>query len=1172
MTAFNVLDRSESMHRHMLLEASAGTGKTFAIENIVVRLLLEPKGDEEPLLIENILVVTFTKIASRELKERIRSNLEKSLAFLKANLSGEDVRGRCPDYLLAHIETGEEAVEKARRAIECALFSFDKSQIFTIHGFCWRMLKNYALEAEIGLEAGSMEDQSLSMTKQLQVVRDFLRRELLPDVYSPGQLKIIQKRFKNDAEKLQKDLLIAVNCGIDIESTPPFSELLVDFQDRMKRLKNNFGLSRAQIIEDFYALAPFYTKLADRKGKIHTENIYKAERFGELFDKDEWSGEDLDALVEEGIFLLDCFSESLWGADVKKGKTSLPTNVKLLDILREHLEPVVSRAGNEASIFSRLACDCQKFVRSYLEQEEMFGHNDLLVQMRKAIDKPVFANRVRANYAAAIVDEFQDTDPVQWEIFSQLFVPANQEWKGRLHLVGDPKQSIYAFRQADIYTYLDAANRLGADSISTLGTNFRSRSSLIDALNILFNSAVEMFVLPRKSGSLLYSDVKAGRPDVVSQSCDKPSLHFWKVKFERYKGKIPQNKIQDNYLFPAIVKEILRLNEQEGVRFGQFAILVSTHHQASEICEFLREHDIPVKNQRGADFTLSHAVAEMRDLLNGVLNYSNRSPLNVALAGRLIGMTHRELQLLEDEEVLFRFAKQLDGLKSILNQSGFSAFFSTFMRSSWRADGKTVLDKLLRETDGLQFLREWQDLADLLIAEEQSGNLLPYGVVAFLDELEELSKNDDERIKVYLDPDEDGVSVMTMHVSKGLEFDIVIPLGLISEREQKLKDLIAIEKQDGFCLCSVEDENDSRYRKFCEEIDAEKMRQLYVAMTRAKDRMYVPFVIDEKQDKVDIGSASPMALFMARLGRPATDYAGLYARIASEDGSSLSQIVAMNPTKFSLEILQEQLTPLAKRNPGAVPLLKAPGRVRIPSQVQAVQSFTSLAHTKKHMFQDSENILSAPHNFDSEERTEHTLPSGSDTGILLHTIFENLPFDAVGELTSPKQLNALIAPFLKGTPFVLWEEAIAKIVFKSLKTDLGHGFCMSEISPKKIYRETEFLYPCDPKSSKMKDTQAMPGYLKGVVDVFFEHGGKYYLLDWKSNWLGPNLEHYQGKYLEEAMKSNNYDLQAAIYREAIERYLKVFDKRPFEEIFGGVYYLFVRGVDVDSGIYTLGVK
>ncbi|HEV8052688.1 MAG TPA: UvrD-helicase domain-containing protein, partial [Parachlamydiaceae bacterium] len=845
----------------------------------------------------------------------------------------------------------------------------------------------------------------------------------------------------------------------------------------------------------------------------------------------------------------------------------------LLALLRENLDPLVSKVRHEASIYSRLAGDCQKFVRRYQEQEEVFGHNDLLVQMRKAIDKPLFANQVRSNYAAAIVDEFQDTDPVQWEIFSQLFVPENHAWKGRLHLVGDPKQSIYAFRQADIYTYLDAAQKLGTGAVSTLGTNFRSHSSLIDALNILFSSAADTFALPKLSGSLQYRDVNAGRKDAASVFSGKPSLLFWEVRYERKKGKIPLKDMETDFLFSAIVKEILLLNEQEGIRFGQFAILISDQYQAARVCEYLREHDIPVKNQRGADFTFSHAVAEMRDLLNGVLNYGNTSSLNVALAGRLIGMAHWELQLLEDEETLFRIVKQLDGLKSILNQSGFAAFFSAFMRSSWHPDGKCVLVRLLKETNGLQFLREWQDLSDLLIAEEQSRNLFPHGVVAFLDELEELSRNEDERIKVYLNPDEDGVSVMTTHISKGLEFDIVIALGLINEREQKTNDLIALEMQNGFSLCSVEDKNDPRYLKFCEESDAEKMRQLYVALTRAKDRMYVPFAVDEDTKEVPVGSASPLDLFIAKLDKAPTDYAGLYSRIAAEDGSTIARVVARYPDKFGLEVLQKQLTPLPKRKPASSPLLEAPGHIKIPSQLQSIQSFTSLSHTKTAGSQDTGNALIVPHDFISDDKNEHTLPSGSDTGVLLHKIFENVSFDLVKNMSSPMELNDLIVPYLRGTAYEAWEDAIATIIFKTLKSKLSkNGFCLADVDPKKIYRETEFLYPCDPKSRMLNDATALPGYLKGVVDVFFEHDGKFYLLDWKSNWLGPTQDYYQPKHLEAAMKANNYDLQAAIYREAFERYLKIFDKRPFEDIFGGIIYLFVRGVGSDSGIYTLGVK
>lgn len=1161
---FNVLDRRESVHRHLFLEASAGTGKTFAIENIVVRLIIEST-DADPLLIENILVVTFTKMAASELKERIHSNLEKCLDLLNQALFEETIEKELPDYLQAHVEQGEEAIIKAKKSIERALFSFDRAQIFTIHGFCWRMLKSYSLEAEISLDAGSAEDGSASRTQLLQVVRDFLRCELDPLVYSPQQLKIIMNRVSKDYDKLQHDLLNEVSKGIDIEPSASFSEIFKQFQLVMSRLKQEFRYESHKILEDCLTLVPLYKGICDRNGKINPENLEKFERFASLFNVNEWTAKDLDDLIEVGIFPLEVFTPDQLKAKGKPLLTAL-SYPSLLNTLKEHLEPLISAAGNKAAIFSRLASDCQQFVHRYQEQEELFNHSDLLVQMKKAIEKPAFVKRIRSIYHAAIVDEFQDTDPLQWEIFSTLF-SSKEHWKGYFNLIGDPKQSIYAFRQADIYTYLRAAETLGSDALMTLDTNFRSQPSLIDALNGLFNSAFETFSLPKLSASLPYRNVLAGRKQ-GSGLCTGPSLQLWEVRNKASRKKsFEQSEI--DMILPAIAKEILLLNGQ-GFRFDQFAILVSDKHQAKRAFDFLKKLDIPAKSQKGIDLNSTTVVHDMRDLLNGVIHYRSKSDLNTALACRLIGMTHKDLVQMEDECSLLPVVEKFSQLHKSFTHFGFSKFYCEFMDSSWHPDQASVLERLLNQSGGAEYYREWQDLADLLIAEEQSQQLHPQGLIAYLDELEILSLDEDERIKAYVDPDEEGVTILTSHLSKGLEFDIVFAVGLITHPPSSEDRLILLNSQNKTVLGAVESKNDPRFKKYCEEIDAEKMRQLYVALTRAREKLYIPVIIEESAKEIPFGCASPMELFLARLDKPPTDYQGMYQRIASEDGSTLTALAAKFPETINLSRLeesQEGINLIRKR--AEPPLLISPNEINVPGSLQIIQSFTSLAqniNANPYVFDEE---LCVPHDFASVEKTEHSLPSGHETGVFLHKIFELLPFDSVRNLKTHEALKPLISPFLQGSPFVQWEEAIAKIVFNALKTPLNSGFCLADVNPKKIYRETEFLYPCDNHHPMFQGIQVKPGFLKGVVDLFFEHEGKYYLIDWKSNWLGPSQEYYKQQNLEESMIANSYDLQAKIYCEAFQRYLKVFDKRPFHEYFGGIYYFFVRGISPTTGILDI---
>ncbi len=180
MNTFNVLDRAVSVHKHYLLEASAGTGKTFSIENIVTRLLVEGK----PITIDQILVVTFTRAAASDLRTRIRSHIDRTVGFLSS--PGQE----CPDYVRSWIDAGDGVITKAKKRLERALFGFDQAPIFTIHGFCAKMLRRYALEGKMGLDTQCGED-ALPATEMNAVIRDFFRTGVTLDAYSPAQLDIL---------------------------------------------------------------------------------------------------------------------------------------------------------------------------------------------------------------------------------------------------------------------------------------------------------------------------------------------------------------------------------------------------------------------------------------------------------------------------------------------------------------------------------------------------------------------------------------------------------------------------------------------------------------------------------------------------------------------------------------------------------------------------------------------------------------------------------------------------------------------------------------------------------------------------------------------------------------------------------------------------------------------
>jgi len=1175
MISFDVLDRQRSIHGNAFLEASAGTGKTFAIENIVVRLLIENDPEHVPLMLERILVVTFTRASTRDLKARVRANLETILGHLENSLSGVVAVGVLADYILEILEKGDEAVRFAKRRIEQALLAFDRAQIFTIHGFCWRMLKSFAVEAGVSLAAVSAEQDEYPKTRLLQVVRDFVRTELTDKAYSTGQLSIALKS-KRGIEQLQNEILKLVSKGVEIAPLEDVSQLFKRFQVVMEDIKQEFGLEGDKIISDFLVHAPAYNKLVSKK-VIKPKAMKSVQKFAALFDKEALHRDDFDGLIDEGLYIVDALSpENKQKKDINIALEKLHYP-NLLTVLREKLMPIVRLARDGEAIIARMAGDCQKLMWHYQQQEEMIGHNDLLQQMLAAIKCHKFAGKVRNSYDAVIIDEFQDTDPVQWEIFRTLFEKENQLWKGFLYLVGDPKQSIYAFRQADIYTYLSAANTLGKETWATLNTNFRSRPQLVQALNTLFLSADNLFPLPRQHSSLKYRPVKAGRKEHAGVI--GASVQFWlpQVQSDNQKN-ITLNNLETLYFFPAIVNEISRLKREAGICLRQCAVLVADRYQADRLMKYFKQSGMPTLSQRGESLKNSMAVHAMRDVLKGILNYQHSSSLKLALASKVIGLGHTEIPAFDLSDRHGAVVGLCDQLRHVLVHEGAALFFPMFLQSVWHADCTTVFERILSQHDGIGFYREWQDIADLLIEEQAAESLSADELLGFLDRLDELAVDDEERLKATVDNEQEGVSILTSHVSKGLEFDVVFALGLI-KRPKAPHRLIPVEMGQRRYLALADSAEDERYKKHCEELDAEKMRQLYVALTRARLCVYLPVDAQPKQKSLDLGEASPMDLLIARLGKKSqcsdNFYEDLYSRISMEDGSSLKTFVKDCAADIAFRVLCPETSVPVFSAPFQGQALFPPQPVAVPGEPLFVQSFTSLSQGGAATQEVSGVDAAAPHNFICEVvRSPHHLPAGSDTGTLLHTILECVPFAQSKLWQISADVKAWVRPFLKGTLFVEWEDTIASMVFDAFKTPLPGvygGFCLAEVDPKKVYRETEFFFASRPMAEDQRllfdDGGVQPGFLKGVIDLFFEHQGKYYLLDWKSNWLGTTLGSYEEPGLSAAMLQHNYHLQAGIYAEAMRRYLRLFDKRPFEVIFGGAFYLFLRGLSPNSGIY-----
>ncbi len=367
-------------------------------------------------------------------------------------------------------------------------------------------------------------------------------------------------------------------------------------------------------------------------------------------------------------------------------------------------------------------------------------------------------------------------------------------------------------------------------------------------------------------------------------------------------------------------------------------------------------------------------------------------------------------------------------------------------------------------------------------------------------------------------------------------------------------------------LTPILDKESPEFIAYCEEIDAEKMRQLYVAMTRAKYRLYIPAIELNNPIACDFGAASPLEIFLAKLEQPSVNYCEIYQQIETGNTRNLINFITKHENSHSLSYteLSEITFELTQTILDNTTLLVEPKHNFNTVEKSYIHSYTQLQRTLSKKIVDQEH-------FTPMDNTTNILPLGAKTGIFFHKILENIPFAITRNIASETDLIPLIADYLKNSEFASHQATIAKIIFNTFKAKLQTettSFCLEDVDYLKTFHEIEFLYPST-NLTLISGFQLSNGFLKGVIDLIFEFDNKYYILDWKTNWLGNDCHSYSHENLGQAMSDHDYFLQAKIYTFALQKYLKITRAETFDEIFGGIFYLFVRGTLTSSsqGVY-----
>jgi exodeoxyribonuclease V beta subunit len=1192
-----------------LIEASAGTGKTYAIAGLFLRLLLEKN-----LSVNEILVVTFTVPATEELKDRIRIKLHEAIeAFNGAKKS---------DSFLIDLVRKHANPKSALQILWEALRSFDQAAIFTIHGFCRRVLHENAFESGSLFDTELVTDQE---SLKREIVDDFWRTHF----YTASPLFVNYAISNKFTSENLLSLLANRHAQPNLKIIPPVaipdtSVQEKEFRDVFYETHRAWQSSRAEV-EAILTSDEGLSKTKYRKDKIPV-----------------WIRCMDDLMSTEGnnpvLFQnFKKFTSSEINGAVKNNYTP-PSHqfFELCDRLREKQEAL-------QNVFDQrligLKVELFHYVHNELikrkEQRNIQFFDDLLLKVYRALEQKDGETLVRAignKFRAALIDEFQDTDPIQYAIFKKVFGSK----QSTLFLIGDPKQAIYSFRGADIFTYMNAAKDV--ESKFTLGENWRSEPDLIAAINTIFSKATHPFVFKEIPFQSATPATNKGSESLVIDNKKESSLQLWFLdagKITKSDKAITTTKAQE-LISKAVANEISRLISlgrnnrallrKNPLREGDIAVLVRTHHEARIMQKALTALTIPSVLYTTENLFDSHEALEMERVMVGISEPNNESFLKAALTTDMMGVKGEELDdLLKNEAgwekwlVKFRYYHELWG------NHGFIQMFRHLLAK------EKILTRLMQIPDGERRITNILHLSEVLHQASIEKRLCMAGLLKWLSEQrDETSPRLDEH-QLRLESDENAVKLVTIHKSKGLEYPVVFcPFGWTSSKIKKDNKPFTFHDTSDQMRLTLDlgspamDENRIYAKK--EEL-AENLRLLYVALTRARNRCY--FVWGRFKGAE---SSAPAYLFL---------------QMGSLKKENLVQSAKSGHESLSDEDMQAELKILMDTSKGTIRLSEMPideekkysalpeKKVILTSRTFSgnidrqwhISSFSSLVsgqqygaeladydainlpspHLPARALQwqaDRHELLEAkeagePHAYSQKDLKEPVIdkapsgifsfPRGTKAGTCLHDIFEHLDFVE----KDPSVIKKLISSKLIEYGFdPLWQETLYDMIHKVLSVPLEPeriDFTLSHIRSQDRINELEFYFPLKsispkklhtifkkyagtelskdfPERIEWLDFLPVRGFMRGFIDMIFQFHNKFYLVDWKSNLLGSGLEYYDQKGLAEAMKDEWYSIQCYIYTVALNQYLQLrLPGYTYETHFGGALYIFLRGVDPTRG-------
>jgi len=1175
------------LHGVRLIEASAGTGKTWTIAALYVRAVLG-HGLPQPLLPPQILVVTFTEAATQELRERIRARLVEAATAFRAGESNEPLLGE-----LIATYTPEQLAGCARR-LELAAQWMDEAAIFTIHGWSQRMLTQHAFGSGHAFAQTLEPDESELLA---ECVRDYWRQTFYP--LDEALLKSIQAEWRTPDDLLRslKPILGGGEATLRVDGAVlGVGEGLQAVLAERRAWDEEDSLRMAEAARSWRDDAEAISRaLVDAvAGKVLHNGWYKPERMpADMAAMQRWA-----ASGEPGGFDIARYSSSRLGKATGKGK-SRPEHPAYAA-----LEHWAEWQANRVSVRHVILADAVERVRTRFADQKrrraQIGFDDLLLRLDRALATEAGADlaaTIRRQYPLALIDEFQDTDPLQYRIFRTVYAA---EPEAGLLLIGDPKQAIYAFRGADIHTYLTARAEASAPHYS-LDTNFRSTQGMVDAVNALFSHGER-----HPSGAFHFDDrglpfapvLARGRGErFTRRGAAQPALHLWLLDDEQPVGV----RFYRKEMAAACASEIVRLLDeasrgdsgfQQGdgewrpLRPADIAVLVRSHAEASEVRAALGERR--VRSVFLSDRDSVWESVEAGDLLfwlRAVAEPSSDTAMRAALATRTLHLGFGELERLNTEELHWEArGREFMALRDTWRHAGVLAMLHRLLH---------VFDlpaRLLAIEHGERALTNVLHLAELL---QQAAATLDgeQALIRYLSEriTDTASHHGDDQI-VRLESDDDLVKVVTIHKSKGLEYPLVfLPFVCASGKARSGQGYryhdgegvsleLLSEKQGGQAVTEAKEAAERAALQ-------EDLRLLYVALTRARHACWLGIA------PVAAGNAKKPQVHRSAFGHLLTGgveidngaIAGLLQGLARAAPSiAVEYMPAPDDRRYEPPSRDDRLLP--PREPRLARI--EPWRIGSYSGLRYDETEAEVPAPETAADDVIVEYVTEPVATVADPGSVHAFHRGAEAGTFLHDLLEWIAEEGFAAIANdPARLRDTVARRCERRG---WEGAIDLLtdwLLVLLRTPMalpdGKVVALGALDDPTRYRaELEFLFEARHVDTLALDrivrqhtldgavrpalvSDSLNGMLKGFIDLIIEHEGRWYVADYKSNWLGADEHAYTPEAMRASILESRYELQYALYLLALHRLLRArmgaaYD---YDTHIGGAVYLYLRGVD-----------